>query len=136
MAFPSLRPRLLSAVFALLAASALAAGCSLGNLNPDRCKQNADCIGTFGIGSECLNGYCSDPTKYSTDADCPSAGTCRGGFCSVGSCEGTQNGMPCFGCPPVSREEFLNACTNASCVPFDPARVTKLAPGAPLPPIP
>jgi len=128
--------RLCSALVLASLAAFPAVGCSLGNLNPDSCTQNADCTATFGVGSECLNGYCTDPTKCQADSDCPKGGACRGGFCSVGSCDGTQNGAPCFACAPEKREEFLNACTNAACAPFDPARVTKLPQGGQLPPIP
>jgi hypothetical protein len=122
----------LALVLALLGAPA---ACSLGNFSPDTCGQNVECVGLFGSGSECISGYCTDPKQCETDDEC-AQGTCRGGFCSVGSCEGTQNGVPCYGCAPEKREEFLNACTNAACVSFDPARVTKLPPGGTLPPIP
>lgn len=115
--------------------SFLLLGCSLGNVTHDACAQTSECSALFGAGSECVGGYCTDPQTCSIDADCQN-GTCRGGYCSTGSCEGEVSGRPCFACSPVKREEFLNACTNATCVSFDPARVTKHTPGDPLPPVP
>ena len=132
------RPRVLALCAVLGAALAFAtapAGCSLGNLSPDKCGQSGECATLFGVGSECVNGYCTDPVQCTDDADC-AEGSCRGGFCAVGSCEGAVSGRPCFACAPETRVEFLNACTNATCVPFDKARVTKLPPGGSLPPVP
>jgi hypothetical protein len=129
------RPRVLAWLGAALALATTAAGCSLGNLSPDACEQSGECVALFGAGSECVNGYCSDQVKCTDDADC-AAGTCRGGFCAVGSCEGAVSGRPCFACAPETRTEFLNACTNATCVPFDKARITKLPPDGTLPPVP
>jgi hypothetical protein len=130
-----IRAALRCITLAALALVGLASGCSLGNVTHDACGQTSECGALFGVGSECLEGYCTDPKKCATDADC-TQGTCRGGFCSVGSCEGTIGGKPCYACAPEKREEFLNACTDATCVPFDPARVTKIKPGDPLPPVP
>lgn len=113
----------------------LVGACSLGNLTPDPCAQSSECLAVFGAGSECVNGYCTEAVKCATDVDCKE-GTCRGGFCSVGSCEGNVDGRPCHDCAPTTREEFLNACTNATCVPFDPTRVTKMPADGKLPAIP
>ena len=124
------------AAAALLVAPLLGAeACSLGNLTPDHCTQSSECTGVFGVGSECVNGFCTEAVKCVVDADCQE-GTCRGGYCSVGSCEGTVNGRPCHACAPEKREEFLNACTNATCEPFDASRVTKLPQDGKLPPLP
>jgi hypothetical protein len=120
---------------AALVLAALPAGCSLGNFTPDACGQSGECVALFGAGSQCLNGYCTDAVKCAGDADCKE-GTCRGGFCAVGSCESVVADRPCWACAPESRLEFLNACTNATCVPFDQARVTKLSPDGTLPPVP
>ncbi len=132
---PAGRSRVFAWLGAALALAALPAGCSLGNLSPDACGQSGECSALFGTGSECVQGYCTDPVKCAGDADC-AEGACRGGFCSVASCEGAVSGRPCWACAPESRLEFLNACTNATCVPFDKARVTKLLPDGSLPPVP
>lgn len=43
----------------------------------------------------------------------------------------------CFSCEPTSLAEFLNACTEGQCAPFDNvARLPLYEPGKPLPPIP
>lgn len=51
---------------------------------------------------------------------------------------GTPNGACDAGAPAAQGEgDFLNACTNAQCVPFDDkARVTRLGDGGALPPVP
>ena len=90
------------------------AGCSLGNISPDACTKDSECAALFGAASRCDNGYCSgDP-----------------------SCDQSVDGHACFSCPPTAHSEFLNACTDASCVPFDTKRLTKLGPDGKLPPLP
>jgi hypothetical protein len=43
----------------------------------------------------------------------------------------------CFPCAPTTSVQFLNACTSASCVPFDDTtRLTNLLPDGALPPLP
>ena len=43
----------------------------------------------------------------------------------------------CYACSPIETVQFLNACTNATCVPFDDsARLTRLFPDGGLPPLP
>ncbi len=43
----------------------------------------------------------------------------------------------CFKCEPVQLVEFLNACTDGKCIPFDnAARLPLFKAGEPLPPVP
>lgn len=42
----------------------------------------------------------------------------------------------CFSCEPERNEEFLDACTDAQCVPFDNGKLTKLLPDGKVPPLP
>jgi len=42
----------------------------------------------------------------------------------------------CFQCAPVQLEDFLNACTDATCVAFDNAARLPLFTGGSLPPLP
>jgi hypothetical protein len=52
------------------------------------------------------------------------------------SCDAGSLG-PCDACPPVTNQQFLNACTSATCVPFDDIdRLTNLLPDGSLPPLP
>ena len=45
--------------------------------------------------------------------------------------------VQCFPCAPKAPPELLNACTSASCVPFDDStRLTNLLPDGGLPPLP
>jgi hypothetical protein len=49
------------------------------------------------------------------------------------NCDG-PNG--CFACAPQANKEFLNACTNAQCSPFDNVARLPLYNGGNLPPVP
>ncbi len=117
------RPSLPVWLFApALALGLLAGACSLGNLVPDACKTDGECAKAFGAGSECKAGYCTSPS--------PS------GSASCGPTKG-DNGQPCNDCPPTTVAEFHNACTAASCAPFDDdKRLTKLTADGGLPDLP
>jgi hypothetical protein len=96
------------------------AACSLTDVRRDACSTDDQCAAAFGIGSACgPGGYCTDPTVSPT-------------------CNGTTDaGLACFACAPTSTPEFENACTAATCVPFDDAtRLTKLTADGGLPPLP
>jgi len=118
-----------------LALAGLHAGCSLGNLTPNACASSTECAAVFGTGSECVDGYCTGAVQCSTNDDCP-GGSCVDGYCSSTSCESAVDGRPCWACTPTTRDQFLNGCTNATCVPFDNGRVTKLPADGTLPPVP
>jgi hypothetical protein len=49
------------------------------------------------------------------------------------SCTGDDG---CYACKPKTTDEFLNACTDAKCQPFDKKRLTHLLPDGGLPPLP
>jgi hypothetical protein len=57
-----------------------------------------------------------------------SSGTAGGG-----SCTGDAG---CYACAPKTNEQFLNACTDSQCAPFDRKRLTHLRPDGGLPPLP
>ena len=63
----------------------LAAGCSLGNLAHDDCKDDAQCGALFGLGSTCSEGFCSDPAVCTTGHECRKAA--GGGACVMGACQ-------------------------------------------------
>lgn len=106
-------------IAALLGAiAALASACSLSNVKHDPCKSDAQCAATFGAGSKCSAGFCTDPMGV----DCQKTG---------------KDGRACYGCEPMNTQEFHNACTDALCTPFDDSkRLTKLTPDGGLPPLP
>lgn len=56
------------------------------------------------------------------------SGTSGGG----GSC---ASGGGCYACTPTNTQELLNACTDATCVPFDNSRCTHLSADGGLPPL-
>jgi hypothetical protein len=79
--------------------------------------------------------------ECSADSDCAERGAqfaCRSHVCVVPNDQGGDGGTGDGACPtPTTNTEFLNACTNAQCFPFDDkVRVTKLGPDGSLPPVP
>ncbi|MSP24364.1 MAG: hypothetical protein EXR75_04215 [Myxococcales bacterium] len=76
----------LGLAFAIAAALNLGS-CSLGNVPVDLCDADLQCIGSFGLGSECRDGYCTDPKKCVTGHQCRAA--FGGGACVEGSCRDT-----------------------------------------------
>ena len=56
-----------------------------------------------------------------------------GGTGGAPNCDG-PNG--CFSCPPTKNVEFLNACTDAQCSPFDDKARLPLYNNGNLPPVP
>jgi hypothetical protein len=42
----------------------------------------------------------------------------------------------CFKCEPAHLDDFLNACTDRQCTPFDNTRLPLFDPSKPLPPVP
>lgn len=118
---PRRAPRGLRAL-GIAAASTLAlalAACSLGNVHHDDCTSNEQCAAAFGAGSTCDTGFCTDPQGPS---GCQKTGS---------------DGRACFSCTPKTTTDFHNACSDATCTPFDDAkRVTKLLPDGGFPPLP
>jgi len=101
-------------VLALLAAPA---GCALSNVIHNACTSDSECALAFGTGSTCVSGYCTTPTNP--------------------GCEKAGPHGNCFSCAPSATPQFENACTNATCVPFDnKQRLTNLTPDGGLPPLP
>jgi hypothetical protein len=50
----------------------------------------------------------------------------KGGSGEGGDCEGDDG---CYSCKPGNTEQFLNACTGATCNPYDNSKLTKLVDG-------
>src|SRR5688500_1817108 len=46
---------------ALLVSSLVLCSCSLGNIAQDDCTEDAQCVGAFGEGSVCREGFCVEP---------------------------------------------------------------------------
>jgi hypothetical protein len=103
-----------------LAAAGLVLGCSLlVEQRSEQCTKDADCAKFAGTVCEAATHVCVPKS---------------GGSTGSGGCEGDQG---CYSCTPHSTDEFLNACTEASCVPFDNAALKKyLSPDGGLPKLP
>lgn len=93
--------------------------CSLVIESRDRqCEEDADCA-SFGDAVCNLGaGVCVTPTASGS---------------SGSGCEG-ENG--CFSCAPQQFEEFLNACTNAPCIPYDNGPLEGYLVDGNVPPVP
>jgi hypothetical protein len=97
------------------------------------------------LGIALASGGCNELiglTGYTTaaDASTPQKDTAAQSDSSIvaveASCEGDSSGS-CYACTPVTTPQFLNACTTATCVPFDDlSRLTHLLPDGSLPPLP
>jgi len=81
--------RLLRAVgswaLSLTVAVVAVASCSLSNISAEDCSSDADCAAAFGLGSACVDGFCSDPAGCETGHDCRiryGGGACVDGFCT------------------------------------------------------
>lgn len=112
------RGRALLGLAAVAALAIAAASCSLGNVAHDDCTTDAQCTTAFGAGSRCDQGFCTEATS----PGCQKTGA---------------DGRACFGCTPKTTGDFQNACSGATCAPFDDAkRLTKLSPDGGLPPLP
>ena len=62
----------------------MVASCSLSNISADDCASDTDCAAAFGLGSACLDGFCSDPQGCETGHECRrryGGGACVEGFC-------------------------------------------------------
>jgi ABC-type branched-subunit amino acid transport system substrate-binding protein len=82
-----MRLHFLPAALTVLALGAAAHGCSLGNIAQDDCPSNTECEAAFGLGSACVEGYCTTPKACSTGHDCRRL--FGGGACVNGGCMAT-----------------------------------------------
>ncbi|MDC0745777.1 hypothetical protein [Polyangium mundeleinium] len=102
--------------FVLLAMAGLAGACNLiVEGATDQCTTDADC-NKFGNGSVCQQGVC----------------VLAGGSSSS---SGSGGGEACFSGEPSNDEQYLNQCTDATCVEFDNCARLGLCDGAALPPL-
>lgn len=93
------------------------AACSLVvDKNATQCVRDEDCrVAPF---TTCAASVCVDPKAQ--------------GMSGNGSCTGNSG---CYRCAPQNNVQFLNACTDRSCVPFDNARLRNLAADGKLKPL-
>ncbi len=116
----SLRSKTQAVVLLMVAAAAVAApsGCSFVIESRDRqCERDDDCEGFDNATCDVAAGVCV-PLGSTGSAAC------------VG-----EDG--CYACAPEQQEEYLNACTDAECVPYDNAQLQGLLlEDGSLPPVP
>lgn len=90
----SVRLTLRSAALAFL--TSIIAGCSLGNVGVDACESDGACQAAFGVGSTCVDGYCSEPARCNSGHDCRAAH--GGGACVEGTCRAELPADPVGAC--------------------------------------
>lgn len=72
-------------------AAAPSLACSLSNISADDCEDDRVCEETFGLGSSCEAGYCTEPAGCATGHDCRRSfggGACVEGVCTIALPEG------------------------------------------------
>ena len=114
----------------LVALAFTAAGCVA---KPSfRCVTDEACVLSDRTKGVCdRTGFCdfskTPPSNLGADA---------GADAGAGACV-ADPALSCYPCPPTTPEQLTNACTSATCVPFDDTtRLTNLFPGGSLPPLP
>lgn len=139
MSVPTLETTRAAALLAALlgplgvAGMGAAAGCSLVVESQDRqCESDADCRGFDGGVCDVAGGVCVRRDAVGSTSSASSGG--GGGGAGGGGCVGEDG---CFACAPSAQAEFLNACTDAACVPYDNAQIEDLLlEDGSLPPVP
>ncbi len=118
---------LASALLSFIACSALITH------DTEQCKVDKDCE-SFHAVCDTSTHVCVSPTTSSSGSGGGSSSSSGGGAGgSGGSCTGDAS---CYACTPKTTNEFLNACSDATCKHFDNARCTKLSPDGGLPKLP
>ncbi|HVH43825.1 MAG TPA: hypothetical protein VM925_15840 [Labilithrix sp.] len=83
----------------------------------------------------CSSSEEATPTRTITPA--PVGNDSGASDASVAEVDPSCTSAGCFSCEPTALVDFLNACTEGQCAPFDnAARLPLYEPGKPLPPVP
>jgi hypothetical protein len=102
----------------------LVAACSLVVTTKDQCSVDGDCK-KFGSYSKCQEGVCVKPGDTGADGG-PDGSTDSGS-------DAADVDAGCFTGTPMVDEEFLNACVDGGCEPFDNCKRLNLCGDASLP---
>ena len=94
-----------------------ASGCSFVVESQDRqCETDQDCAGFTDAVCDTAGGVCV-PREVAGPGSTGTGGGGAGGSGSTGTgCVGPDG---CYACAPDAQAEFLNACTDAACIPYD-----------------
>ncbi len=129
-------------LLASLAALGGSFGCSLVVESQDRqCEADADCNGFENAVCDVAGGVCiaRGPTGISTGVS-SSGGAGGAGPTSTSTSTGGEDCIGpdgCVSCKPIAQEDYLNACTDAQCVPYDNSQLDGLLEeDGSLPPVP
>jgi hypothetical protein len=116
--------RALMLLVAATAAFESVSGCSLIIESRDRqCERDTDCSSFDNAKCDVAEGVCVSRVTSGT-----------GGGGSGGGCEGPDG---CYSCAPSKPVEYLNGCTDATCIPYDNTPLQDLLePDGSVPPVP
>lgn len=118
---------------AALLIGAATAGCTLAlDTRPVQCGRDQDC-------ARFSKSICDVAIRICVPALSASAGGTGGDGSGFGGAGGARCRVPsgCVSCLPAQGSDSSNACTDATCVPFDNrARLSNLAPDGGLKPLP
>ena len=102
----------------------------------EQCTADRDCAAFHAV-CDTSTHVCVAPSSTSSSSGSgggsSSSSSASGAGGSGGSCTGDAS---CYACTPKTTNEFLNACTDATCKHFDNSRCTKLSPDGGLPMLP
>jgi hypothetical protein len=139
------RPLLPTRALALLVASLVTlggtGGCSFVVESEDhQCESDEDCKGFDDAVCNVSAGVCvrrEAATTSSSTTTSAETSTSASSTTSTGTGEECVGEDGCFACDPVEQADWLNACTDAACVPFDNGRIADLLEeDGSLPPVP
>lgn len=107
---------------AALAALLGASGCSFVVESQDRqCETDADCSGFTDAVCDTAGGVCV--AREVAGPGSTGGGGAGGSGSSSTGCVGPDG---CYACEPDAQVEFLNACTDAACIPYDNTQLAGL----------
>jgi hypothetical protein len=128
-----------------IAALSFAACSALITHDTQQCTADGDCAAFHAVCDK-ANHVCVAPPSTSSSGSGSGSGLGGAGGMSTssgsgaggsggsgGSCTGDAG---CYACQPKTTDEFLNACTDATCKHFDNSRCTMLSPDGGLPTLP
>jgi len=99
------------------------------NSDATQCQSNADCA-RFGQTS------CDMEKHVCRAAVSPRVDSGQADLSAPDAAVSCQGSTGCFQCSPGTDPEFLSACTDSTCIPFDNGRLTNLNSDGTLKPIP
>jgi hypothetical protein len=124
-------------IAALVGFSAIYACSLIVESRDQQCQTTDDCVAAGFMGAACdkAQGICVNPTATGSGGSgggATSSGTMVTSSTGPGGCTGDAG---CWACAPTDDSEYLNGCTDSTCIPFDNAKRVLKYDGGKLPPL-